>query len=105
MYKVLSIFLLLSSLALGQAVAPSKTEPSAPTQAPAPEHHDDDTEPPPSSAARVSPMAPVITIHGLCDNGAKVGKSTDGVRSDHATSGPTATGTPTLSSATQNSEL
>jgi hypothetical protein len=104
MYKVLSIFLLLSALALGQAVAPSKTEPSAPTQAPAPEHHDDDTEPPPSSAARVSPMAPVIIIHGLCENGAKVGKSTNGVRSDPATSGPTATGTPTLSSATQNSE-
>jgi hypothetical protein len=104
MYKVLSIFLLLSSLALGQAVAPQKTEPSAPPQAPAPAHHDDDTEPPPSSAARVSPAAPVIIIHGLCNSGARVGKSTDGVRSDHSTSGPTATGTPVLPSGAANSD-
>ena len=87
MYKVLSTFLLLSSLALGQAVATQKAEPSAPTEAPVPEHHDDDTEPPPSSAVRVPPTAPVITVHGLCDNGARVGESTNGVRSGHSTSG------------------
>jgi hypothetical protein len=87
MNKVLSIFLLLSSLALAQAVASPKTPPSEPAQAAVPEHHDDDTEPPPASAARVSPTAPVITVHGLCDNRAKVGTSTDGVRSGHSTSG------------------
>jgi hypothetical protein len=87
MYKVLSTFLLLSSLASGQAVATQKAEPSAPTEAPVPEHHDDDTEPPPSSAVRVSPTAPVITVHGLCDNGARVGESTNGVRSGHSASG------------------
>jgi hypothetical protein len=104
MYRVLSIFLLLSSLALGQATAPQTTVPSEPPQTPVPEHHDDDTEPPPSSAAGVSPMAPVITIHGLCDKGPSVGKASDGVRSDHSTSGLTATGTSALSSAAANAD-
>jgi hypothetical protein len=102
MYKVLSIFLLLPSLALGQAVAPQKTGPSAPPQAPTPEHYDDDTAPPPASAARVSPTEPVITIHGLCNNGARVGESTDEARSNHSAS-PTATGAPALSSGAVNS--
>ena len=49
-------------------------------------------------------MAPVITIHGLCDQGPRVGKSTDGIRSDHSTSGLTATGTPALSSEAANAD-
>lgn len=87
MYRALLIFLLLSSLGLAQATPPGQAQPSAPTEAPAPEHHDDDTEPPPSSAASVSPTTPVITIRGLCDNGSRVWKSTKAAGSDHSASG------------------
>jgi PPIC-type PPIASE domain len=77
MYKVLLISLLLTSLALGQGVQPQTAQPAASKDAPVPQHHDDDDDPAPASAAKVLPASPVITIHGICDNGAKIWKPAD----------------------------
>jgi hypothetical protein len=96
MCNALLIVLMLSSLALGQAVPTRQAQPSAPTEAVPPQHHDDDDEPSPASAASVSPTTPVITIYGLCDNGSRVWKSTDAAGSDHSASGTMKAGCKTV---------